>query len=225
MSKQPNLEPEPAEVVREYGPYPGVTHVHGVTYDGSSVWVASGAAMHAISPSTGALLRTIAVPGVTGAGSAFDGRYLYQLADRVIQKLDRDSGQVVARIPAPCENVSGMAWAEGFLWIGQYREQKIHQVDPDTGQIVRSLESDRFVTGVTWVDGELWHGAPGETQSELRTELRQVDPETGAVQRRLSLIDGLVVSGLESDGDEMLYCGGGASGKLRSVRRRSRQRS
>jgi glutamine cyclotransferase len=193
--------------------------VNGVTYDGKSVWIATGTALQSISPSTGALERSIAVPAM--AGSAFDGRYLYQLADGVIQKLERDSGQVVARIPAPCENVSGMAWAEGFLWIGQYRACKIHQLDPETGKIIRTLESDRMVTGVTWVDGELWHGAVTETQ----TELRQVDPQTGAVQRRLSLADGLFVSGLESDGDELLYCGGGASGKLRAVRRRSRRRT
>ncbi len=45
------------------------------------------------------------------------------------------------------------------LWVGQHRRnRKIHQVDPQTGVIIRTIDSNRFVTGVTWVEGELWHG-------------------------------------------------------------------
>jgi hypothetical protein len=62
---------------------------------------------------------------------------------------------VVATIPAPEGGASGMAWAEGSLWVGQHRKRKIHQVDPQTGAILRSLNSNRFVTGVTWVDQRL----------------------------------------------------------------------
>jgi len=38
-----------------------------------------------------------------------------------------------------------------------YRARNIHQVDPRTGAILRTIESKRFVTGVTWIDGELWY--------------------------------------------------------------------
>ena len=47
---------------------------------------------------------------------------------------------------------SGLTWAEGSLWVGQYRDRKIHLIDPQTGAILRTIESNRFVTGVTWVD-------------------------------------------------------------------------
>jgi hypothetical protein len=89
----------------------GVTRAHGVTFDGSQVWLATGETLQ---------------------------------------------GRVVAKIPAPGKgNDSGLTWAVGTLWVGQYRDRKIHQIEPATGKILRTIESNRFVTGVTWVDGEL----------------------------------------------------------------------
>jgi glutamine cyclotransferase len=204
----------PAEIVREYGPFPGVSHVHGVTWDGQHVWVASGDRLHALDPASGTVRRSIAVPA--DAGTAFDGRHLYQIAGDRIQTIDPKTGQVLATIPAPGGGGdSGLAWAEGSLWVGQYQERTIHQVDPRTGAILRTLVSNRFVTGVTWVDGELWHG----TWEDDRSELRRVDPRTGEVLEALEMPPGAGVSGLESDGGDRLFCGGGPSGKVRAVRR------
>jgi hypothetical protein len=217
MSDSHQPDSEPAEILREYGPYPDAPQVNGVSYDGHSIWFAAGTRLHAIAPSSGELLRSIEVPA--RAGTAFDGRYLYQLADMVIRKIDPESGRVLASIPAPGEGLSGMSWAEGSLWVGQHRERKIHQIDPDTGAIRRTLQLDHFVTGVTWVCGELWHG----TSEDERSELRQIDPETGRVQRRLALAPGTSISGLESDGADVFFAGGGSSGKLRAVRRSRRR--
>jgi outer membrane protein assembly factor BamB len=202
-----------AEIVREYGPFADAPHVHGVTFDGSHVWFAAGDRLRALDPSTGEDVRAIAV--ASHAGTAFDGRYFYQLADARIQKVDPTTGAVVATIPAPGESNSGLTWAEGTLWVGQYRDRKIHQIDAETGELLRTIESNRFVTGVTWVDGELWHGTWEGDQSEIR----HVDPERGTVLERLMMPEGASVTGLESDGAELFYAGGGASGKLRAVRR------
>jgi glutamine cyclotransferase len=203
-----------AEILREYGPFPGAEQVHGVTYDGRNLWFASGAALHAVDPASGQSVRSLDVPA--HAGTAFDGRHLFQLAEDRIQKIDPQSGRVLATIPAPGGGGdSGLAWAEGTLWVGHYRERKIHQVDPETGTILRTLDSNRFVTGVTWVDGELWHG----TWEGDESELRRIDPATGEVLDRLEMPPGAGVSGLESDGGERLFCGGGPSGKVRAVRR------
>ena len=122
---------------------------------------------------------------------------------------------VAATIPAPGGGDSALAWAEGTLWVGQYRDRKIHQVDPQTGAILRTIESNRFVTGVTWVEGELWHG----TWEGDESDLRRVDPRTGEVLERLEMPPGVGVSGLESDGGDQFFCGGGSSGKVRAVRR------
>jgi glutamine cyclotransferase len=203
-----------AEIVREYGPFTGADHVHGVTFDGARVWFASGSGLHALDPETGQLERSLEVP--SDAGTAYDGRHLFQLAEDRIQKIDPATGQVLATIPAPGKGRdSGLTWAEGTLWVGQYLDRKIHQIDPETGAILRTIESDRFVTGVTWVDGELWHGTWEDDQSELR----HVEKETGKVLERLDLPQGTGVSGLESDGRERFFCGGGQSGKVRVVRR------
>jgi len=203
-----------AEIVREYGPFPGMDHIHGVTYDGTQVWFARGESIVALNPKSGAVVREIAVPAE--AGTAFDGTYLWQLAEDRIQKVDPRSGQVVATIPAPAHGRdSGLAWAEGTLWVGEYRARKIHQIDAKTGAILRTIESDRFVTGVSWIKGDLWHGTLEAEQSELR----RVNPETGEVLERLEMPAGVTVSGLEGDGSGVFYCGGASSGKLRAVRK------
>jgi glutamine cyclotransferase len=202
-----------AEILQEHGPFSDVDGVHGVTYDGRQVWFASGDRLNALDPASGRTLRSVEV--AAHAGTAFDGRYLFQIAADRIQKIDPQTGLVLAAIPAPGGGVSGLAWAEGMLWVGQYRERKIHQVDPQTGAIVRTIESNRFVTGVTWVDGELWHG----TWEGDESDLRRVDPRTGEVMERIEMPPGVGVSGLESDGADRFFCGGGSSGKVRAVRR------
>jgi outer membrane protein assembly factor BamB len=209
-----------AEIVREYGPFTGVEHVNGVTYDGHNVWFASDDRLNAIDPTSGEMLRSIDV--ASHAGSAFDGQYLYQLSDNQIHKIDPDTGGILATIPAPesDEGNSGLAWAEGSLWVGHYRGRKIHQVDPQTGEILRTIESNRFVTGVTWVDGELWHG----TWEGDDSDLRRIDPRTGELLEQVELPPGVVVSGLESDGGDTFFCGGATSGKLRAIRRPKRER-
>ena len=203
-----------AEILREYGPFPGVDKIGGVSWDGQQVWIAAGDKLQAVDPASGELGRAIDV--AAHAGTAFDGKHLYQISEARIQKIDPETGKVLATIPAPGGGGdSGMAWAEGSLWVGVYRERKIHQVDPETGKILRTIESNRFVTGVTWVDGEMWHG----TWEGEESELRHVDPKSGKVIESLELPAGVNVSGLESDGGERFFCGGGGSGKLRAVRR------
>jgi glutamine cyclotransferase len=205
-----------AKIMREYGPFPDVGHVHGVSYDGSRVWVAVGDTLNAIDPASGETVRKLNV--AAHAGTAFDGRHLFQIAGDRIQKVDPETGRVLASVPAP-EGGSGLAWAEGTLWVGQYRNRKIHQLDPQTGAILRSIESNRFVTGVTWVEGELWHG----TLEEEASALRRIDLQSGEVLEQLDMPAGISVSGLESDGGDIFYCGGGKSGMLRAVRRPGRE--
>lgn len=204
-----------ATIVREISGMPDVDQVHGVAFDGERLWVATGPSLVAIDPATGDVERRL--PVAADAGTTFDGKYLYQLVDARIDKIDPTSGEVVSSIPAPGDGSgSGMAWAEGWLWVGQYKNRKIHQVDPATGKIERTLDSNRFVTGVTWEDGELWHGTWEDEQSEIR----RIDAETGEVRQSLCMPPGQVVTGLAADG-EVFYCGGGSSGKVRVVERPS----
>jgi glutamine cyclotransferase len=203
-----------ARIVREYGPFPEAGKVNGVTYDGRQVWFASGDKLNALDPSSGKMLRSIDVPA--HAGTAFDGRHLFQIAEDRIRKIDPETGRVLATIPSPGGGRdSGLAWSEGALWVGQYRDRKIHQIDPETGAVLRTIESNRFVTGVTWVDGELWHG----TWEGDESDLRRIDPQTGEIIEQLDMPAGTGVSGLECDGGDRFFCGGGASGKVRAIQR------
>lgn len=203
-----------AEIIREYGPFPGAERVDGVTWDGQHVWFASGDRLNAFDPANGQSVRTIDV--AAHAGTAFDGEHIFQIAEDRIQKIDPTTGEVLSTIPAPGGGAdSGLAWAEGTLWVGQYRERKIHQVDPENGAILRTIQSNRFVTGVSWVDGEFWHATLEGDESELR----RLDPQSGEVLESLEMPRGTNVSGLESDGGERFFCGGQKSGKVRVVRR------
>lgn len=204
----------PADIIREYGPFPGAPHVHGVTFDGENVWFASGDKLNAFDPASGEPVRAIDV--AAHAGTAFDGQHLFQIAEDRIQKIDPKTGRVLGTIPAPGGGAdSGLAWAEGALWVGQYRERKIHEIDPDTGAIRRTIESNRFVTGVTWLDGELWHA----TWEGEESDVRRIDHKTGEVLERLEMPSGAGISGLESNGVDQFFCGGGPTGKVRAVRR------
>ena len=209
-----------AEIIREYGPFPGVDCVHGVSFDGRQVWMATGSRLDAFDPDTGEMLRPLHI--AADAGTAFDGEYLFQIAETVIRKIDPKTGQVLATIPAPGDgDDSGLAWAEGSLWVGQHSGRKIHQIDPQTGAVLRTIETDRFVTGVTWVDGELWHG----TWENNESDVRRIDPSSGEVLERLEMPAGTGVTGLESDGRARFFCGGGDSPKVRSIRRPSGARA
>jgi glutamine cyclotransferase len=206
-----------AEIIREYGPFTGADNVAGVTYDGRNVWFAAGDKLNAFDPASGKTLRSIDV--AAHAGTAFDGQHLFQLAENRIQKIDPQTGRVLATIPAPGNGGdSGLTWAEGTLWVGQYRDRKIHQIDPATGAILRTIEANCFVTGVTWMEGELWHA----TWEGDKSDLRRIDPQTGEVLEKLDMPAGTAISGLESDGVDRFFCGGGKSGKVRTVRRPKR---
>lgn len=202
------------EIIREYGPFPGADQIHGVTFDGQHVWFATGDKLNALDPETGELSGAIDI--VAHAGTAFDGTHLFQIAEDRIQKIDPKTGRVLATIPAPGHGGdSGLAWAEGTLWVGQHRGRSIHQIDPETGAILRRIESDRVVTGVTWVDGELWHG----TWEGDESDVRRIDSATGEVMTKAMMPEGMGVSGLEAVGADRFFCGGGSSGKLRAIRR------
>lgn len=207
-----------AEVLQEYGPFANTDHVHGLTFDGRHVWFASGDRLNALDPASGQVVRSIDV--AAHAGTAFDGRHLFQIAEDRIRKIDPDTGEVLSSIPAPgAGGDSGLAWAEGSLWVGQHRGRKIHQIDPETGAILRTIESNRLVTGVSWIDGDLWHA----TWDDDGSDVRRIDAKTGEILEKLDMPTDTGVSGLESDGGERFFCGGGATGKIRAIRRPRRK--
>jgi streptogramin lyase len=215
--KKSRRAPEPATVVREYGPFAGAVHVAGVTFDGSRVWFAAKDHLQSFDPETGGAGRSL--PVAAEAGTTFDGRHLFQIAGGQIHKIDPETGTILATLPAPASaHYAGLTWAEGTLWVALHHEKKILQLDPETGRVLRTVESPRMVTGVTWVDGELWHGTLEGDESDVR----RIDPDSGDVLESLTMPPGTHVTGLESNGDDLFFCGGGTSGKVRAVRKPKR---
>lgn len=203
-----------AEIVREYVPL-DEGRIHGVTFDGKLVWFARDNELVAFDPETEKVVRRYPVPAAD-AGTAFDGEHLYQLAQGEILVIQPADGRIIRRFPAPGKGQdSGMAWADGYLWVGQYYGSKIHKVDAKTGAIVKTLMSDRFVTGVSCVEGALWHGA---SEDGKPCELRRLASD-GSVEEILDVpVKG--IAGVEGAGDGGFWCAG-EQGKLRLVRPKS----
>jgi outer membrane protein assembly factor BamB len=205
---------EEAEVAREYVPFADRGHVHGVTFDGKLVWFARNDEVVAFDPATERVVKRFPVPSAN-AGTAFDGKHLYQLAKNEIVVLDPSDGRIVRKFSAPADgDASGMAWADGYLFIGQFRESRIHKVDAKTGEVVKTLMSDRFVTGVSCVDGELWHGAGFDGKP---SELRHVSGDGTVIETLQVPVEG--IAGVEAAPDGGFWCGG-EKGTLRLVRRK-----
>jgi hypothetical protein len=202
-----------AEIVREVQPI-DEGRIHGVTFDGKHVWFARDNELVAYDPEADVIVARHTVPNAH-AGTAFDGEHLYQIARGQILVVRPADGRVLRTIPAPGKGQdSGLAWADGYLWVGQ-ADQKIHKVDAKTGEVVKTLRSDRFVTGVSCVDGTLWHAAAVDGKP---SELRRLASD-GTVEEILD-VPVPHISGVERTRDDSFWCGG-EGGKLRLVRRKA----
>ncbi len=201
-----------AEILREYGPFPGVDQVAGVTFDGQHVWFASGDRLNALDPASGKTVRAIDV--AAHAGTAFDGRHLFQLAEDRIQKIDPETGRVLATIPAPGGgDPGGMAWAEGSLWVGQYRDRKIHQIDPRPG---RSSAPSRPAASSPGSPGSMASSgtAPGKVTRRCAADRSADGREFWSGSR---CRPAWACRGSSPMAVTRFYCSGGNSGKVRSA--------
>jgi outer membrane protein assembly factor BamB len=188
--------------------------VHGVTFDGKRIWYASDDAIVAVDPKTDTVTKRLSA--TAKAGTAFDGTHLYQLDGEKILVLDPSDGRTVRTLPSPRPGeCSGLAYADGHLFVGEYKDARIHKIDAKTGEVTKTLSSDRWVTGVACVDGAIWHatGNNGDGPPQIRRLA-----EDGTVEEVLEVSGVEYISGLESDGSGGFWCGG-ENGKLRHVRR------
>ena len=204
-----------ANIVREYGPFPDVerrTWRHLSTAPTSGLRPAT--QLNAVDPDSGKTVRALDV--AAHAGTAFDGRHLFQIAENRIQKIDPDSGRCSQRYRRPKAATPDWPGRKARSGSGSTATARSTRSIPQTGAILRTIESNRFVTGVTWVDDELWHGTWEADQSELRQgrSASRAKCLSRSTCRRAS-----AYRGSSSNGGDTFFCGGGGSGKVRAVRR------
>lgn len=222
MSKQTHTRPLAATVrelaLEEFG------SIHGVTVDGDgNLWFGHGkeGCLACVEPETGRLLRSYPHIRAT-SGTAFDGTHVWQIADDRIVRVEPETGAVVQSLPTPAGvQCSGMAWVAGALWIGDYAGKRLVKLSLETGEVVKELSSDRFVTGIEWIGGALWHGAwerTGKEGGDVGARLRRVDTESGAVLQEVAVEGQWTISGTGVDAAGRLWCGGGGRGGIRAVR-------
>src|SRR5229473_1056631 len=111
-----------AEILREYGPFPGVDHVHGVTFDGQQLFQIAEDRIQKIDPKTGRVLATIPAPGGgTDSGLAWAEGSLWvgQYRDRKIHQIDPLTGAILRTIESN-RFVTGVTWVDGELWHGTW---------------------------------------------------------------------------------------------------------
>ena len=138
ISSRDPMKQSAAEIVREYGPFPGVEQR---------------ARRHLRRPAR--LVRVRRQAERARSRERQDGaraRRRRRMPARrstasTCSRSPRTASRRSIRRPAACSPrsrrpataaISGLAWAEGTLWVGQYRDRKIHQIDPETGAILRT---------------------------------------------------------------------------------------
>jgi outer membrane protein assembly factor BamB len=215
----------PAEILAEFD-IPGVTQIHGVTFDGTHIWFAGSTAkgddLHCVDPTTGKLVRRLGRTDCS-CGLAFDGKHLWQVCADGLHQIDRQTGRTLRKLPPPeAPELCGLAYHDGCLWVGSFGGRRILKLDLQTGAVLATIPSDRLVTGVTWIGNELWHGTyPEADDDDAPGELRAVDSTTGAVRKRVHVANGTRISGTEYDGHERIWFGARRGGRdsLQAVRK------
>jgi hypothetical protein len=137
---------------------------------------------------------------------------LFQLAEDRIQKIDQ-TGRVLATIGARRRRDGPDVGGRDALG-GTVRDRKIHQVDPDTGAILRTIESNTS-SPVSRGWTESWHATWEGDSLPRRSQTGGPGEHRHAARRRCLRA--------RVDGDQF-FTGGGRSGKVRAVRRPKRAR-
>src|SRR6266545_4375875 len=160
---------QPAEIVREYGPFPGAPHVHGVSFDGRHLFQIADDRIHKIDPATGRILSTIPAPGGgrdSGLTWAEGTLWVGQYRDRKIHQIDAQTGAILRTIESN-RFVTGVTWVDGELWHGTWEgdDADIRRVDPDTGEVLTRLTMPEgtAVSGLESDQRDLFYAGGGES--------------------------------------------------------------
>jgi hypothetical protein len=180
--KQDKPEPRaPAEIVREYGPFPAPT-----------TWPASPTTASASGPPPAPADRLRPRQRRAHAHAGLRRRRRHRLRRqaplpdrRVAHRQDRPRHRQGAGVDPGARQRQrlGPDLGRGQPVGGPVPRPQDPPDRPEDRRHQRTIESNRFVTGVTWVDGELWHG----TWEGDESEMRRIDPQSGAVLERLEM--------------------------------------
>jgi outer membrane protein assembly factor BamB len=96
---------------------------------------------------------------VTGAEFAPDGIWMLLRAPQVLQlrTVVGDQTEIVRELGVPGEHPSGLTYADGTVYYGDFDQRLIRGLDVSTGEVVLEYPTAGSPTGLAW-DGELlWY--------------------------------------------------------------------
>ncbi len=85
-------------------------------------------------------------------------------------------GKVVKEFPAPYKFSTGLTFDGKYLWVADYKADKLVCVNPENGQVVRQIPSPGF-----WPMGLAWDGQYLWNADKARKKIYKVDPRDGTV--------------------------------------------
>ena len=113
--------------------------------------------------------------GVDG-GLATDGEFVYAIVDtgdgtdRIV-RIDPESEDVVASYDMPFDYGSGLAIADGSLWVSSFQAGEVAEIDLDGSGTVDRFGVTGSPAGVAYMNGSLWVGDPtADTVTEFSTD-------------------------------------------------------
>lgn len=130
-------------------------------------------------------IRAEAVIRVAGALlSVAEGDKVWVTSDEALVVIDPATNETRSLpVPVPDGSWSGLSFAGGDIWIGNYREGVLFRVDPETGEILAEVEVGPEAVSITAVPGAIWV----RTQGGVTWEAQRIDTATNEV---VATVDG-----------------------------------
>ncbi|TVM03754.1 MAG: hypothetical protein CV087_03320 [Candidatus Brocadia sp. WS118] len=181
---------------------PYVERIEGIAWDGKNLFALDGEKkkIHRINPISGQLVQSIVLNQKKLKGLAFDGNALW-VADeeeRTMIKIDPVNAMIVKTIPMEIpkdkgfDSIEGIAWDEKSkcLWVAIFAgfSSSLNQIDPDTGEIKRSVFADCYPRGIA-TDGEhLWTICYNRKNYPSRIDKRKIQGSDHEMFRSRALV-------------------------------------
>jgi streptogramin lyase len=167
-----------------------------------------------VSPQDGSILDQVQTESMHGSGITFgDGAWwigstktlktlkVDPKTGKTLKSFDTPGAGLYANLTTP-SGAHGLKWVNGQYWMAVPASGKLYLMEPESGQIVRSIPAPTVRThGLAWNNGMLWCVGSSER------EIYEMDPKDGSLLAKIKLSkDDPEPHGLDMYQDVLWYC-------------------